>query len=73
MLNERQNMLVELEHKQIEAICNALMRRSEQLRLEHAVSGQVETINLAEQLEVIANQMLSQSRQTQVRNYLPGL
>ena len=66
-------MLVKLEHKQIEAICNALMRRSEQLRLEHAVSGQPETINLAEELEVIAKNMLSQSAQIQVQNYLPGL
>ena len=66
-------MFVELEHKQIEVICNALIRRSEQLRLEHSVSGLVETINLAEELEVIANQMLNQSRQSQVQNYLPGL
>lgn len=66
-------MLVELEHKQIEAICNALMRRSEQLRLEHAVSGLAETINLAEELEVIARNMLNQSAQTQVKSYLPGL
>lgn len=73
MLNERQNMFVELEHKQIEVICSALIRRSQQLRLEHSVSGLVETINLAEELESIANQMLNQSRQSQVQNYLPGL
>jgi len=66
-------MFVELEHKQIEVICNALIRRSEQLRLEHSVSGLVETISLAEELEVIANQMLNQSRQSQVQNYLPGV